>query len=165
MSASIVQRYARKGTGADYPRPQPRQRVKGGVADVLAHRLACSPKAAQSRMDRARALLPQIIGAAQEAGATDWLRWWFLESDALRAGPRLTLQPWLLAAVSRQDTTEDQTFVEMVLDPTNTEKRAAWLRSLESEITAKQELLAAAKGEAFHATPRNSLTHNPRTTA
>lgn len=146
MSAPTVQRYGRKGTGAGYPRPQPRQRVKGGVADVLAHRLACSPKAAQSRMDRARALLPEIIAAAQEAGATEWLRWWFLESDALRAGPRLTLQPWLLAAVSRQDTTEDQTFVEMLTNPGDPEKHAAWIRSLEAEIVGKQELLAAAKG-------------------
>lgn len=157
MTSSTVQRYRSKGTGAQYPRPH-----VSAVAARLAHRLFCSPKAAQSRMDRARALLPAIIAAAQEAGATDWLRWWFLESDALRQGPRLALQPWLLAAVSRQDTTEDQLMIEVLTNPGDAEKHAAWIRSLEAEIVGKQELLAAAKGEAFHATQRNSLQHNTR---
>jgi hypothetical protein len=138
-----MQHYQPRRTRARYQRPH----VKKGVAALLAHRLGLrSEKAAQCRMDRARELLRHMIAVAQEANQGDWLRWWFLESDALRNGPRLPFANWLVTAVSGKDSTEDQRMVAMLADPSDREAQLAWVKSLEEEIVAKQELLAAVKG-------------------
>jgi hypothetical protein len=145
VTATTLQHYRPTRTGARYPRP--RNHVKKGVAEILATRLGLrTPKAAQSRIDRARELLRELITAAHEAGQTEWLRWWFTEADALRHGPRLPFHNWLLTAVSARDNTEDQRMVAMLADPNDPEARSAWIKSLEDEIVAKQELLAAVKG-------------------
>lgn len=141
MTAATVSIASGRREGARYPRPH-----VGGVAHALAKRLGCSPKAASHRLERTRSLLPQIITAAREADREDWLRWFFGELDALRLGARLSFEPWMLLAMAGKDCTEDQRLLALLATPEDIEARAAWVKSLEEEIVAKQEVLAAVKG-------------------
>lgn len=141
MTTSTLAPRTRSRTGAAPSRPH----VKGGLFEQLGFQLGCGAKAAESRLARAREILPQLIAAARAARQEQWLAWFFAETDALRLGETMEFEIWMGVAVSHKDTVEDERFVKWLADQDDSRAFEAWVRALEDEVTAKLEVLAAAK--------------------